>query len=161
MRNGHKMKRSGSNLGTLRRLLAGVVLLAGIVSIGVPDVSSSENRIACDIQHGSCITKTGAGITIEFDIQPKPVATMSELTFIVNLSRGGSPVIDASTALDLSMPGMFMGKNRPVLKQVNAGRYEGMGIITRCPSGKKTWQAEVTVEHAGKTTAASFVFEVK
>jgi hypothetical protein len=156
------MKRSDSKLGTLCKLLSGIVLLAGIVSIAVPDVSSAEeNRTDCDFQHGSCLIETGEGMTIEFDIQPKPVAAMSDLTFIVNLSRGGSPVTDASTALDLSMPGMFMGNNRPVLKQVYDGRYEGMGIITRCPSGKKTWLAEVTVEHAGKKAVASFVFEVK
>lgn len=155
------MKRSDSKLSTLCMFLSGIVLLTGIVSIGVLDVFSAENRTACDIQRGSCLVETGEGMTIEFDIQPKPVAAMSELTFIVNLSRGGSPVTDASTTLGLSMPGMFMGKNRPVLKQVYDGRYEGMGIITRCPSGKKTWQAEVTVEHAGKTAVTNFVFEVK
>jgi hypothetical protein len=155
------MKRSCNKLGTLRTYIAGTVLLAGVVGIGALPVSAAENRTACDIQRGSCIIETGEGMTIEFDVQPKPVAAMSELTFIVNLSRGGSPVKNASTALDLSMPGMFMGKNRPVLKQVYDGRYEGKGIITKCPSGKKTWQAEVTVEHTGKTAVASFVFEVK
>ena len=155
------MKLSCNTIGTLRVFLAGTVLLAGIVGIGALPASAAENRTDCDIQRGSCLIETGDGMTIEFDAQPKPVAAMSELTFIVNLSRGGSPVTDASTALDLSMPGMFMGKNRPVLKQLYDGRYEGRGIITRCPSGKKTWQAEVTVEHAGKTDVASFVFEVK
>ena len=149
------MKRSVSKLSTL------CMLLPGIVGIGALPASAAENRTACDIQRGSCLIETGDGMTIEFDAQPKPVAAMSELTFIVNLSRGGSPVTDASTALDLSMPGMFMGKNRPVLKQVYDGRYEGKGIITRCSSGKKTWQADVTVKHAGKTAVASFVFEVK
>lgn len=155
------MKRTDSKLVTLCMLLSGIVLLTGIVSIGVLDASSAKNRTACDIQRGPCLLQTGEGMTIEFDIQPKPVAAMSDLTFIVNLSRGGSPVKNASTALDLSMPGMFMGKNRPALKQVHDGRYEGKGVITKCPSGKKTWQAEVTVEHAGKTAVASFVFEVK
>jgi len=155
------MKRSGRKLGTLCMLLSGIVILSGIISIGVLGVSSAENRTTCDIQRDSCLIQTGEGMTIEFDIHPKPVTAMSELTFIVNLSRGGSPVTDASISLDLSMPGMFMGKNRPVLKQVYDGRYEGRGIITRCPSGNKTWQAEVTVEHAGKTAVASFVFEVK
>jgi hypothetical protein len=155
------MKRSDSKLCTLCMLLSGIVLLAEIVSICVLDASAAENRTTCDIQRGSCLIETGDGMTIEFDIQPKPVAAMSDLTFIVNLSRGGLPVTEASIALDLSMPGMFMGKNRPVLKQVYDGRYEGKGIITRCPSGSKTWQAEVTVEHAGKTAVANFVFEVK
>jgi hypothetical protein len=155
------MKRSDGKLDILYMLLSGIFLLVEIVSIGVLDASAVENRATCDIQRGSCLIETGEGMTIEFDIQPKPVAAMSELTFIVNLSRGVSPLTDASTALDLSMPGMFMGKNRPVLKQVYNGRYEGKGILTRCPSGIKTWQAEVTVKHAGKTAVASFLFEVK
>jgi len=155
------MKRSCNMLGTLWTFLAGTALLAGIIGNGALPASAAEKRTACDIQRGSCLVETGDGMTIEFDVQPKPVAAMSELTFIVNLSRGGSPVTDAATALDLSMPGMFMGKNRPVLKHVYGGRYEGKGIITRCPSGNKTWQAVVTVKHAGKTAVASFVFEVK
>jgi hypothetical protein len=155
------MKRSCNKLGTVWTFLAGTVLLAGIIGFGALPVSAAENKTACDIQRSSCFIETDDGLTIEFDIQPKPVAAMSELTFIVNLSRGVSPLTDASIALDLSMPGMFMGKNRPVLKQVYNGRYEGKGIITKCPSGKKTWQAEVTVKHAGKTAVASFVFEVK
>jgi hypothetical protein len=155
------MKQSFNKPGTLRTLLTGTVLLAGIIGIEALPVSAAENRTDCDIQRGSCLIETGDGLTIEFDVQPKPVAAMSDLTFIINLSRGGSPVTDASTALDLSMPGMFMGKNRPVLEQVHNGRYEGKGIITRCSSGKKTWQAEVTVKYAGKTAVVSFVFEVK
>jgi hypothetical protein len=139
------MKRSDGKLDIFYMLLSGIFLLVGIVSIGVLNASAVENRTTCDIQRGSCLIETGEGMTIEFDIQPKPVAAMSELSFIVNLNRGGTPLTDASTELDLSMPGMFMGRNRPVLKHVYNGRYEGKGIITRCPSGKKTWQAEVTV----------------
>jgi hypothetical protein len=59
------------------------------------------------------------------------------------------------------MPGMFMGKNRPALKQVSDGRFEGKGVITTCPSGKKTWQAEVIVARGEKTAVIDFVFKVK
>jgi hypothetical protein len=155
------MRQSCNKLSNLWISLAGIVLLAGFIGNGTSPASAAENGTACDIQSGSCRIETGDGMTIEFDIQPKPVAAMSDLTFIVNLSRGGLPVMDASTALDLSMPGMFMGKNRPILKQAHNGRYEGKGIITRCFSGEKTWRAEVTVKYAGKTSVASFVFEVK
>ncbi|HUI67633.1 MAG TPA: FixH family protein [Nitrospirota bacterium] len=155
------MKRSCNRLGTLWTFLAEAVLIAGIVGIGALPASTAENGTTCDIQSASCLKETGDGMTVEFDARPKPVAAMSELTFIVNLTRGGLPISDASVVLDLSMPGMFMGRNRPVLKHVYDGRYEGKGIITMCPSGKKAWQAEVTVMHAGKTSVASFVFEVK
>jgi hypothetical protein len=155
------MKRPYNKLGILWMTLAGTVLLAGIVSIGVPPASAAGYGTTCDIQSGSCLKETGDGMTVEFDIQPKPVVALSELTFIVNLTRGGMPVTDASVVLDLSMPGMFMGKNQPILKHAKNGRYEGKGVITRCPSGKKTWQADVTVGHDGKTAITSFVFEVK
>jgi hypothetical protein len=155
------MKRPHNKLGILWMSLAGTVLLAGIVGIGVPAASAAEKGITCDIQSGSCLKETGDGMTVEFDIQPKPVVALSELTFIVNLTRGGMPVTDASVVLDLSMPGMFMGKNQPILKHAKNGRYEGKGIITRCPSGKKMWKAEITVKQARKTTIVDFVFEVK
>jgi hypothetical protein len=155
------MKRPHNKPGILWMSLAVTVLLTGIVGIGVPPASAAESGTTCDIQGGSCLKETGDGMTVEFDIQPKPVVPLSELTFIVNLTRAGMPVTDASVVLDLSMPGMFMGKNRPILKHAKNGRYEGKGIITRCPSGKKMWQAEVTVKQAGKTTVVDFVFEVK
>jgi len=87
---------------------------------------------------------------------------MSELAFSIALTRGNKPVTDASSVLlDLSMPGMFMGNNRPILKKVNDGRYEGSGVIIRCLSGKKTWQAEVAVTRANKTSVVDFLFEVQ
>jgi hypothetical protein len=125
-------------------------------------VVGSETSTSCNIQRGPCMQETGDGITIEFDVRPRPVTTLSELTFIIILteSESGLPLTDASVGLDLSMPGMFMGNNRPVMHRVSAGRYEGKGIITRCMSGRKTWQAKGTVEHAGKTVVVDFVFEV-
>jgi len=100
-------------------------------------------------------------MSIEFDAQPKPVTSMSESTFIVKLSKNGVPVTDALVHIDLSMPGMFMGKNQPVLTHRKDGRYEGKGIITRCVSGKKTWQADVMIDAGGATSTAAFVFEVR
>jgi len=97
---------------------------------------------------------------IVFDIAPKPVTAMSELTFLVTLKKNGVPLTDAAVSLDLSMPGMFMGKNRPLLSHEGQGRYRGKGVITRCASGRKIWKAALAVER-GQTTDAAFVFEVK
>jgi hypothetical protein len=55
------------------------------------------------------------------------------------------------------MPGMKMGPNRVFLKFVRKGVYEGTGIIVRCPSGKRTWQANITLPDLGE---AKFVFDV-
>lgn len=142
-------------------LFTAVIPVALIVILAVSAASAAETPQHCDIQNASCIMRIGDGMTIEFDVRPKPVAAMTESTFVVIVIRNGKPITDASVHLDLSMPHMFMGKNQPTLKHVKDGRYEGKGIITRCASGKKTWQADVAVGSAGKTAVAAFVFEVK
>jgi hypothetical protein len=115
----------------------------------------------CAIQHGACQFTTPSGMTVEFDIQPKPVKAMSKLQFFVSLKENGKPVTDALVTFDLTMPGMYMGKNAPDMKHITNGRYEGNGIITRCMSGRKTWQADITIERSGTRQAARFVFEVQ
>jgi hypothetical protein len=132
-----------------------------LVVVAAPVAEAAEAALHCGIQIGSCIMRTNDGMTIEFDVQPKPVAAMTESTFVVIVIRNGKPVTDASVHLDLSMPHMFMGKNQPILKHIKDGRYEGKGIITRCASGSKTWQADVAIRADGKTAVAAFVFEVK
>ena len=161
MRNGREMNRSCDSPGTLLAILAVTFLLAGIFGIGVFFAPAAEEGPDCDIQSGSCAYETADGMRIEFDVQPKPVTSMSDLTFIVTVTRGGSPVSDASVALNLSMPGMFMGKNQPVLKHAENGRYEGKGVIIKCPSGRKIWQADIAIARGGMNASARFVFEVK
>lgn len=123
--------------------------------------SGAGEGIDCDIQRGPCVHDARNGMRIEFDIAPRPVTAMSELTFIVTLKKNGVPLTDAVVSLDLSMPGMFMGKNRPLLSHEGQGTYRGKGVITRCASGRKIWKAAVAVERAGQTTDAAFVVEVK
>jgi hypothetical protein len=52
---------------------------------------------------------------------------------------------------------MDMGSNRVELRAVKDSMYEGQGIIVRCPSGRRTWKATVTLPGAGQ---AEFVFDV-
>jgi hypothetical protein len=146
----------------LRMVLSTVIIqISLLIVVAAPAASDTETALPCDIQLGSCIMRTGDGMTIEFDIQPKPVAAMTENTFMVTVTRKGMPITDASVHLDLSMPHMFMGKNQPIMKHIKDGKYEGKGIITQCASGRKTWQADVAVGSAGKYAVAAFVFEVK
>jgi hypothetical protein len=146
----------------LRMILSTVIIPNSLVIVvAAPAFSADETTSICNIQHGSCVKRLGDGMTIEFDVQPKPVAAMTESTFVVTVTRNGMPITDASVHLDLSMPHMFMGKNQPVLKYIKDGRYEGKGVITRCTSGRKTWQADVAVGSAGKTAVVTYVFEVK
>ncbi|MFZ4615030.1 MAG: hypothetical protein ACOYM2_02395, partial [Rectinemataceae bacterium] len=93
-------------------------------------------------------------------ILPRPVKPMSDLVLVVNLSRAGRALVDAEVQVDLTMPAMFMGKNRPVLKHVGEGRYEGKAVLPRCMSGDKRWQAEILVKEAGSEARAVFPFEL-
>jgi len=79
---------------------------------------------------------------------------MTDLTFTLTVSGkslAGDPTID------LGMPGMNMGPNRVELRRVRDNVFEGQGIIVRCPSGRRTWRASVTLPEAGKV---EFVFDV-
>jgi len=79
---------------------------------------------------------------------------MKDLKFQVILS--GEKKIPAPY-IDLGMPGMNMGPNRVELRSVSDNVYEGQGIIVRCPSGRRTWKATVTLPEVGKV---EFVFDV-
>jgi hypothetical protein len=115
----------------------------------------------CLINAGPC---TGGiryqGTKVIFDITPKPVSTMKELVFHVTLTDKEVPVTDALVSVDLTMPGMFMGTNRPELVHSGNGVYEGKGVIPVCPHGGKIWRAEVRITRPGKTSSVSFTFGV-
>jgi len=48
------------------------------------------------------------------------------------------------------MAGMEMGRNRVDLSRGEDGRYRGTGVLVRCPSGRRDWEATVTLPGAGK-----------
>jgi hypothetical protein len=107
----------------------------------------------CDIHHSPCTQVIGE-VKVTLDILPKPVRAMEDLCFEITL-LGAEPASDPY--VDLGMPGMNMGPNRVHLRPTGEGRYEGRGVIVRCPSGRRTWEARVTVPGRGE---ASFVFDV-
>jgi hypothetical protein len=79
---------------------------------------------------------------------------MNDLTFRVTLT--GEP-LSSPPYIDLEMPGMKMGPNRVVLKEVSEGIYEGVGVIVRCSSGRRTWRATITFSDLGEV---KFIFDV-
>ena len=107
----------------------------------------------CDIQLGPC-TNTREGLAVTLDIFPRPVKAMKELTFRLTLT--GRELSD-NPHIDLSMPGMAMGPNRVLMARVGSNTYEGQGVIVKCPSGRRTWKAAVTLPEAG---VVDFVFDV-
>jgi hypothetical protein len=113
---------------------------------GVPPVN-------CKIHEAPC-TLLLSGRELILDIQPKPVMAMKDLTFRVTITGGQ---LSSHPYIDLGMPGMKMGPNRVVLKEAAQGVYEGIGVIVRCPSGRRTWSATVRFPDLGE---AKFIFDV-
>lgn len=115
-----------------------------------------QNMINCDIHKGSCKKNLTTDCSITLEVDPKPVKAMADLQFTITLSGTFTAEVNAAY-IDLGMPGMQMGPNRVMLQSVRPGVYEGHGIIVRCPSGRRIWQATVTVPDIGQ---AVFIFDV-
>ncbi|HOG17544.1 MAG: hypothetical protein A4E73_01296 [Syntrophaceae bacterium PtaU1.Bin231] len=120
----------------------------------------------CAIDLGPCLKQLPeTGLTVAFDITPKPVATMKTVVFRVDLKQGGVPVTDGDVAVDLSMPRMTMAPNTVKLSHQGNGIYRGRGVIVKCPSGDGLWQADTFVRHParpdGSPQRAWFTFRVK
>ncbi|MBI4595937.1 MAG: hypothetical protein HY730_06110 [Candidatus Tectomicrobia bacterium] len=107
----------------------------------------------CLPDSGPCLKKLGH-IEILFDVNPKPVKAMEELTISVILK--GADEYNELT-IDFSMPGMYMGKNTVLLRKNSENTYSGKGIIPRCPSGRGLWRATVHIHNKGP---ADFQFKL-
>lgn len=87
------------------------------------------------------------GTQVELDITPKPVKAMEELFFVLSVRN----IQYNQLILDLSMPGMQMGQNRIILSKRDDGKYVGKGVIARCPSGRRLWEASIDLPGKGTT----------
>ncbi|HWQ25246.1 MAG TPA: hypothetical protein VN367_00560 [Chlorobaculum sp.] len=116
----------------------------------------AETIADCNAIHSGPCTKQSAGRTVVLEINPRPVRHMAELTFSVTVTPGTA--IPSTLALDLSMPGMYMGKNQVVLQRKSTCTWEGKGVIVRCMSGRKLWKATIVSADLGNP---SFIFEVR
>ncbi len=132
-------------------ILATFVLLMPMLNLQAAEIASPRKQ-QCNINHGPC-TKELKSCTVTLEISPRPVTAMQDLSFTVILSGDcghGAPFVD------LSMPDMVMGDNRVLLQAMKQGVYKGTGVIVRCPSGRRTWQATVTVPKCG---SVDFIFD--
>ena len=114
-----------------------------------------QEMINCNLHAGPC-TQSFAENTVILEVTPRPVKAMQDLFFKVTLTGELSKALKAPY-IDLGMPGMNMGPNRVQLKSTGNATYEGSGVIVRCPSGRRTWQATVTIPDAGQI---EFIFDV-
>ena len=115
--------------------------------------TAADSIINCDAHKGVCSQSSG-DLMVSLEISPRPVKAMQDLVFMVSITGASAAKMPY---IDLGMPAMKMGPNRVALKPVGAGTYEGTGVIVRCPSGKRTWFANVIVPGAGEV---KFIFDV-
>ncbi len=127
-------------------------ILTNIVPLQAADTDHPV-RINCHVHNNLC-RQALAGTEVILDISPKPVKAMTDLKFRITLI-GKQP--ESNPYIDLEMPGMKMGPNRIFLTPQGKDVYAGNGIIVRCPSGKRVWQATVSVPNIG---TVRFVFDV-
>jgi len=116
------------------RLMSSIFVLMFSVFSAVAFASDgkTEGIINCDIQNQPCVRQVSGG-SITFDIRPKPVKAMADLTFEVKVegvSLSGPPVID------LGMPGMKMGPNQVKLKMTDAGLTREPGSLSGAPAAE-------------------------
>jgi hypothetical protein len=135
-----------------------VILLTAFLLAAPGRISAGDKyqeMINCDLHTGPC-TQSFSENTVILEVTPRPVKAMQDLSFKVTLPGTLSKALKAPY-IDLGMPGMNMGPNRVQLKSTGNATYEGSGVIVRCPSGRRTWQATVTIPDAGQI---EFIFDV-
>ena len=135
-----------------------VALLTSSLLVAVGRISAGDKYqelINCNLHAGAC-TQILGGVEVALEVTPKPIKAMQDLSFKVTLT-GKPPAASEAPYIDLGMPGMKMGPNRVQLKSAGNHTYEGRGVIVRCPSGRRIWQATVIIPGVGQT---DFVFDV-
>ena len=157
-----ELKANGSKQGNLetnpalKRVFSLLILIGSLVlggQVAPQPAQAGEAMINCDAHAGACSQSSG-DITVSLEISPRPVKAMQDLVFKVSID-GTAPA--GLPHIDLGMPAMKMGPNQVALKPTGPGTYEGSGVIVRCPSGKRTWFANVVVPESGEV---KFVFDV-
>ena len=132
-----------------------LLVFSGIQPAATHAAEKFQHLVNCDLHNGSC-TQQLDGTDVRLEVTPRPVKAMTDLLFKVTLI-GEQPSLKSDPFIDLGMPGMNMGPNRVLLKASGPSSYEGQGVIVRCKSGRKIWQATVTLPDKG---AVRFVFHV-
>jgi hypothetical protein len=138
-----------------RSQIKGFSSLALFASLLIAGSTLRANPVDNRIHEKACSIKSGSH-TVTLNVEPKPVSAMKELTFRVTVTPCDK--LPGTLLLDLSMPGMDMGKNPVTLVKKSACLYEGKGIIVRCMSGRTLWQVTVLSDELNNP---SFTFNVR
>jgi len=110
------------------KLFAAILCLMTFAICSAASSAESEpDRVDCDVHAGPC-RATLKTTQLSLDVEPKPVKAMQDLTFIITFS---GPRPQAAPYIDLTMPGMNMGRNRVILELTGESVFQGKGVIVR------------------------------
>lgn len=101
-------------------------------------------------------TQTIDGLTITLEATAAPRINDRQLFTVILSDAQGQPVVADDVYLDLDMPAMPMGTNRPIAEASAPGRYTAVTVYTM--SGD--WTIDVVVTHAGREYRAQFTMVV-
>ena len=107
---------------------------------------------ACGQPAGMRQSQTVDGLTITFE-HPRELPINREQEMTITLTdASGKPVDGAIVALDLLMPAMPMGQNKPLADPLGGGRYRVRAAYSMLGDWKTTVRATIN----GKTYEAAF-----
>jgi hypothetical protein len=89
---------------------------------------------------------------------PDPPVPMQDTTLALRLQNDGQPVIGATVALTLTMPGCPMAPSYPALQDEGDGLYRAQTVLTMAGA----WRADARVTFAdGQDTQFTFFFATR
>lgn len=97
-------------------------------------------------------TKTVDGVTIALDAKNEATMNKPQTWLITLTDAAGAPIDNADVYLDLAMPSMTMGQNKPLATPQGNGVYQAEGVY----SMGGVWRVTVHAEVAGVDHAAEF-----
>ena len=109
----------------------------------------------CDLQQQACRRSLPGGGEMVFEIRPRPIPLVSPLKLRVEVK--GIPV--RRVEVDFAGLNMNMGYNRPRLREVAPGRFEGEGYLPVCIRERMEWEAKVLLHLPGRVLAVPYRFD--
>ncbi|WP_456448541.1 hypothetical protein [Thiolapillus sp.] len=139
-------------------ILPVVILAAGAVLGGVawyfrdyfkPPPAQMLSLDDCDLHKGPCSRTLPGGGEVMFAIEPRSIPLTKPLKLKVRVKGVDAKKVE----VDFSGVSMNMGYNRPLLKKVAEGLFEGDGLLPVCIRQRMAWEAKVIL----RTSQGGFI----
>ena len=134
----------------MRQWILGLIVL---VLLGCGEATGGAATPIAEIPEPMQATINGVTITLESKTAP---VINSPQAWIIRLERNGAPVESNDVYLDLVMPAMEMGQNKPLASPAGAGQYTASGTYTM----QGEWDVSVHALIDGTDHVASFKVQV-